>query len=65
MPIDTYQITIEDRVEATSYKDALAKVMRRISSGSADETMAQVERMSTGQTKHFEIQTGECLDEDE
>ena len=46
MPIDTYQITIEDRVEATSYKDALAKVMRRISSGSADETMAQVERMS-------------------
>ena len=60
MPVDTYQVTIEDRVTATSYKDALAKTLQRIKT---EETVASVEFMPTGQTRHYEIQTGECLDE--
>tara|TARA_R100000458_G_C8151385_1_gene158906 strand:+ start:469 stop:660 length:192 start_codon:yes stop_codon:yes gene_type:complete len=60
MPIDTYQVTIEDRVNATSYKDALAKTLQRIKT---EETVASVEFMPTGQVRHYEIQSGERLDE--
>ena len=62
MPIDTYQVTIEDRVDATSYRDALIKTLQRTSS---EETVASVEFMPTGQVRHYEIQSGERLDEDE
>ncbi len=61
MPIDTYQITIEDTVKASSYAEALSMTLERIKT---EETDAHVERMSTGQVKHFEIQSGECLDSD-
>ena len=52
MPIDTYQVTIEDRVKATSYRDALIKTLQRIS---CEETVASVEFMPTGQIRHYEI----------
>ena len=60
MPIDTYQITIEDRVKASSFVEALQMTIERIKT---EETVASVEFMPTGQIRHYEIQTGECLDE--
>ena len=60
MPIDTYQVTIEDRVDATSYAEALSMTLERIKT---EETVASVEFMPTGQIRHYEIQTGERLDD--
>ena len=60
MSFDTYKVTIEDMVDASSYKVALAKTLQRIS---CEETVASVEFMPTGQVRHYEIQSGERLDE--
>ena len=60
MPIDTYQVTIEDRVKATSYAEALSMTLERIKT---EETVASVEFMPTGQIRRYEIQTGERLDD--
>jgi hypothetical protein len=53
-------VTIQDELKATDFREALAQTLRRVQS---EETVASVECMESGEVRHFEIQTGEQLDE--
>lgn len=54
-----YRIIIEDETEAETPWHALRQTVERIQS---EETVASVEDLRTGEVYHYEITTGERLD---
>ena len=56
-----YRVIIEEELKADGFREALSNSLSRIRD---EETVASVECLSTGEIKHFEIQTGEQLDEE-
>jgi len=56
-----YRVIIEDELKADSFERALVVTLDRIET---EETVASVECLSTGEVRHYEIQTGERLDDE-
>ena len=56
-----YRVIIEDELRAETPLDALRETVERIES---EETVASVENLTTGEIFHYEITTGERLDEE-
>lgn len=55
-----YRVIIEDELKAKTPWDALRETVERIQS---EETVASVEDLGTGEIIHYEITTGERLDD--
>jgi len=55
-----YRVIIEDELKAETPWDALRETVERIQS---EETVASVEDLETGEIIHYEITTGERLDD--
>ena len=56
-----YRVIIEEELKADSFKRALVLTLDRVET---EETVASVECLSTGEIRHYEIQTGERLDDE-
>ena len=57
----SYRVVIEDELKSSSPKQALTDTLHRIQN---EETVASVESHHTGEVFHYEIQTGERLDDE-
>ena len=55
-----YRVIIEEELTANSPEEALRATLERVRS---EETVASVECLRSGDIHHYEIQTGERLDD--